>query len=329
MKKLLFVSTYKSPSVLRDLHILQNHFNCKELFFPNASRKFFFTIHSVIQILFRMLKADVCFVRFADFRAFLVVIFAKLFRKKSLIAIGGYEVANEPDFNYGALLTRSGGKRVKYILKNADIIIANSDFSRNEIKKLENIDVKVISHGIENTLSFEKTITRDDVIVTIGSLKKDIYKLKGVDTFARAVTQVGVKAIAIGEFDKQVYAELKSINPELELPGFLPQNEITAILKNAKVYCQLSYRESFGVALLEAMALGCIPVVTKNGALPEVVGDVGFYVEYGDVNKTADAISKALKSNNSEDVIDRVNNKFLLQYREEKLLNLLTEKKWI
>ena len=77
------------------------------------------------------------------------------------------------------------------------------------------------------------------------------------------------------------------------------------------------------------MALGCIPVVTKNGALPEVVGDVGFYVEYGDVNKTADAISKALKSNNSEDVIDRVNNKFLLQYREEKLLNLLTEKKWI
>ena len=95
------------------------------------------------------------------------------------------------------------------------------------------------------------------------------------------------------------------------------------------MYCQLSYRESFGVALLEAMALGCIPVVTKNGALPEVVGDVGFYVEYGDVNKTADAISKALKSNNSEDVIDRVNNKFLLQYREEKLLNLLTEKKWI
>jgi glycosyltransferase involved in cell wall biosynthesis len=48
------------------------------------------------------------------------------------------------------------------------------------------------------------------------------------------------------------------------------------------------------VAVLEAMACGCIPIVTDRDALPEVVGDVGFIVPYGDIEKTRDAIRSAL-----------------------------------
>jgi glycosyltransferase involved in cell wall biosynthesis len=328
MKKLLFLSTYTNPSVKRDFRILSKYFISKALYFPEVRKNPLSIIKYFCQIFINVLWADVCFVRFADFRALLVIVFSQIFYRKTAVAIGGYEVANEPDFNYGALRTKEGVSKTKYIISKADVVIANSEFSKNEIQYLcPKINVNVINHGIETAIQPDKI--KDNVIVTIGNLRTGIYKLKGIDTFARAVKQLGVNAIAIGEYEKQVYSELKSINPELELPGFLSQNEIAAILKTAKVYCQLSYRESFGVALLEAMSCGCIPVVTKNGALPEVVGNVGFYTEFGDVKKTADAISKALKSDNSKVVIDRVNEKFLLKYREEKLLKLLTEKKWI
>jgi len=44
------------------------------------------------------------------------------------------------------------------------------------------------------------------------------------------------------------------------------------------------------------MLCECVPVVTKNGALPEVVGDTGFYVAYDDERDVAEGIKKALKS---------------------------------
>ena len=37
-------------------------------------------------------------------------------------------------------------------------------------------------------------------------------------------------------------------------------------------------------------------MVTDRGALPEVVGDIGFKVPYGDIRATADAIKDALRS---------------------------------
>ncbi|MHA1664403.1 MAG: hypothetical protein ACTSVW_01050 [Candidatus Njordarchaeales archaeon] len=45
------------------------------------------------------------------------------------------------------------------------------------------------------------------------------------------------------------------------------------------------------------MSCCCVPVVTRRYALPEVVGDTGFYVPYYDPKSTAEAIKKALRSN--------------------------------
>lgn len=77
-------------------------------------------------VFFRMFKSilwcDVAFSWWATLDGFFVVLFCKLLRKKSVILIGGYEVAYVPETNYGLLLSPYGRFEVKFVLKNASKI---------------------------------------------------------------------------------------------------------------------------------------------------------------------------------------------------------------
>lgn len=91
------------------------------------------------------------------------------------------------------------------------------------------------------------------------------------------------------------------------------------------VYAQLSAYESFGMALAEAMQCGCVPVVTRRGALPEVVGDAGWYVPYGDPDATAQAIREALNAPDaaSRAARHRITDRFPLDRRRHALVDAL------
>jgi glycosyltransferase involved in cell wall biosynthesis len=106
----------------------------------------------------------------------------------------------------------------------------------------------------------------------------------------------------------------------------VPYATLISAFKTAKVYCQLSYTESFCVAVLEAMACGCIPVVTDRDALPEVVGNVGFIVPYGDIEKTRNAIRLALLStpSDSQAVRDRART-FSIERRNSEVKKMLDD----
>jgi glycosyltransferase involved in cell wall biosynthesis len=106
--------------------------------------------------------------------------------------------------------------------------------------------------------------------------------------------------------------------------GYVSDELLVALYRKAKVYCQLSAHESFGVALAEAMACGCVPVVTNRYALPEVVGDAGFYVPYGDPKAAAEAVRQALKSNKGTRARERIQKYFSLKAREQKLIKEIT-----
>jgi glycosyltransferase involved in cell wall biosynthesis len=74
------------------------------------------------------------------------------------------------------------------------------------------------------------------------------------------------------------------------------------------------------------MACECVPVVTERGALPEVVGDAGVLVPYGDAEATAAAISEALQSDKGKAARTRVEKEFSLQKRMQKIRSVIEEK---
>jgi glycosyltransferase involved in cell wall biosynthesis len=63
-----------------------------------------------------------------------------------------------------------------------------------------------------------------------------------------------------------------------------------------------------------------VPVVTDKGAIPEVVGDSGQYVAYGDPAATAEAIKRAMESQNGGAARQRIRTIFSFEKRRETLL---------
>ncbi|TWT99489.1 D-inositol 3-phosphate glycosyltransferase [Botrimarina colliarenosi] len=62
------------------------------------------------------------------------------------------------------------------------------------------------------------------------------------------------------------------------------------LMQNCGVYFQCSRHEGFGLAIAEAMACGAPVVVNRKTAIPEVVGDCGYYVD----DETPESIAKTL-----------------------------------
>ncbi|MBI5357117.1 glycosyltransferase family 4 protein [Candidatus Collierbacteria bacterium] len=79
------------------------------------------------------------------------------------------------------------------------------------------------------------------------------------------------------KFRKEV--ENRGLKDMIVLAGFVPDNELAALYRNALAFVFPSKSEGFGLPGLEAMAAGC-PVVSSNaGSLPEVYGNAVLYFD--------------------------------------------------
>ncbi len=309
----------------RDVEILKNHFDIRTA--PTFNRKKPITsIPSIFKILKGTLWADLTFSHFADTHAFLAVLFSKIFRKKSIVIVGGYEVARVPEIRYGAMLNPLYAQVVRFVLNHADKLFAVSEFNKKEILKYtRNNNVKVVyGSNIIDCDKFSPGGQKENLVITVGFVKRGTIKRKGFETFIKVAKHLPkVEFALVGNCSDNSIESLKSIAPSNV--AFKDGKAPLQWYRKAKVYCQLSYYESFGVALAEAMACECVPVVTDRAALPEVVGGTGFYVPYGDSEATAEAIRKALDSEKGRGARERIEGMFPRQEKEKELIREIEE----
>jgi glycosyltransferase involved in cell wall biosynthesis len=81
------------------------------------------------------------------------------------------------------------------------------------------------------------------------------------------------------------------------------KNELERILEKSDIYISPSFYEGFGIAALEAMAFGCIPVCSMNSAINEVLEKTDlakFIFDPFDYNSLSSKLSLLLESNNHD-----------------------------
>jgi glycosyltransferase involved in cell wall biosynthesis len=247
--------------------------------------------------------ADAIVCWFGSMHALVPFLTGRLLGRRCLVIAGGYDVACEPAINYGNM--RGGLKKAigMLVFRLAHRVLAFSEHAGREVvthAKVPSAKVEVITLGVADAPDGGPAVRTGDrrSVITVGVLNESNLARKGLRAFVQAARFLpDVPFVLVGGWTDRAVEQLRAIaSPNVEFTGWVSDRELRARMEAAGAYVQVSYHEAFGVALAEAMLCGCVPVVTSRGSLPEVVGETGLYVPYGDPAATAEAIRSALSS---------------------------------
>jgi len=285
-----------------------------------------------VKLMKAVANCDLALIWFAGGHAFAAVLLAKLLRKKSMIIVGGFDVARAPEINYGRF-TQSRTRKflTKFALQYANRVLVVDPSLKIDAIKNAGIDGHNIDY-LPTGYDYEKFVpgpAKENLVITVGYVSHSVIKRKGFDTFVRAASLLqDTKFLLIGKaMDDSVDLLKGSAPPNLEFTGFVTDEELLSYYQRSKVYCQLSAYEGLPNALCEAMLCECIPVGTDRNGIPTAMGDTGFLVPYGDAKATAIAIAHALKAPGirGQNARNRIRELFPEERRERGLLQAIEE----
>lgn len=184
----------------------------------------------------------------------------------------------------------------RFVFEKVDLVLAVSKCTAQEVLRRSKLKrLEIVYNGIDTNI-FNPGGIKEDFVLTVGAINMNTLKKKGLETFVKAARHLPeTKFVLVGGHESAAFNLLKSVaTKNVRFTGRVPFAELLDYYRRAKVYAQLSFHESFGMSLAEAMACECVPVITGRAALSEVVGECGYYVPYGDAEATANTIKKAL-----------------------------------
>jgi glycosyltransferase involved in cell wall biosynthesis len=241
---------------------------------------------------------DLVFAWFASWHSLLPVLMARRAGKPSVLVVGGYDTANLPEAGYGS--QRGGVRKVlsRAVMGAATRLLANSESAKREAVDNAAVDpgrVSVIYHGVDPAPEGPGG-GRERIVLTVGNVWRENFLRKGLLPFVRAAAFLpDVRFVHIGRWCDDGIDELRRLAPpNVEFLGHVDDGELFRWYARASVYVQASLHEGFGMSVAEAMSAGCVPVATRAGALPEVVGPAGFYAESAEPGDVANAVRLAL-----------------------------------
>jgi len=324
MHRILFVHNGPTAFVRLDLDELRERYHVTEYYL----RSRWINAASIWQ---QVRTHDLVFGWFASWHTFLPLLFARVLGKPSLLVIGGYDLANMPEIGYGH--QRGGIKRwvSQRTMRLANSLVTNSYYSRREAARNARVSeaaVQPIYHGVRDPFNCLPWGSRARMALTVGNVDRTNLRRKGHEPFVRAAALLqDVNFVLAGAWKDDAIEYLRSIaTPNVTFTGWLSNEALCDYYCKAAVYVQASLHEGFGLSVAEAMLAGCIPVVTKAGALPEVAGDFGVSIAEPEPAIIAKAIEQALAHCDESRILIRqsVLDRFPMKKRGQALDQLIT-----
>ncbi|MCB9211129.1 MAG: glycosyltransferase family 4 protein [Ignavibacteriales bacterium] len=288
------------------------------------------------------LKCDLYFSWWAS-GSILPLIKAKFSVKPIIVVAGGNEVMFYKDsfYNeYAGYLATPYYKKIatKITLRFSTKLLVVSNFMLNDVKKIGAKSPIVVYNSVD-TIKFKPSLAEKMFITIIMRLEKNTVRLKRGHNFIKAIPQIlknypEQQFLVIGE-KGNAYEELKKLSIDLGISrnikflGSVNNSEIVEWLQKTKVYVQISDTETFGVAIAEAMSCGVPVVVSNRGAIPEIVGKLGIFVDHNDPLSISRGILSTLNqpqdkiNESSQAVRTRMIENFSYEKRKQQIENII------
>lgn len=143
----------------------------------------------------------------------------------------------------------------------------------------------------------------NNYLLHVGVLEKRKNLVRLIRAFSN-LNDPGFKLVLAGpkgpkkdmDASEEIIREVQQSNRKknVVMTGFLSDDELQTLYRNAQLCVLPSTYEGFGIPALEAFEYRVPLVSSRSGALPEVVGDDGLYFEANDENDMRQKISIAM-----------------------------------
>lgn len=288
---ILFTSTFDASFISNDLASLRAKYDVTAIHAHG--------IPALIRYVRALPSADLTFSWFASVHSSFLVFLARRWNIPSIIVIGGADVAQEQDFNYGLWNSRWRSRIVRYGISHASMVLCVDDFLKSEAKRLAHSDgnnLITLPTGFD-AISYCPSGKKNDIVLTVGACPDmSRVKKKGIDILFAAAQQLPEVTFVVVGVAESVSRQL-SIPSNVTVHPPVSKENLLRFYQKSKVYCQPSRHEGLPSALCEAMLCECIPVGSRVAGIPNAIGENGFLVERENVEQTVRAIQAALASN--------------------------------
>jgi glycosyltransferase involved in cell wall biosynthesis len=194
-------------------------------------------------------------------------------------------------------------KMMQYSILCCDKLIVDSNYAKNEITKILNINtqkVKVIYLGLDNQFYEKKNqfflknfLYQEPYILSVLSCVKYhniINIIKAFDLVIKLYKSKISLILVMQILDQEYFNEIKeyilknNLSNKIKIFIKLDNLYLINLYKNATFYIFSSYSEVFGYTTIEAMKCGCPVLVSRRSALPEINGNAAKYFDPDNIN---------------------------------------------
>lgn len=249
---------------------------------------------------------------------------------KLVIVAGGYDVADCRELKHGARFHFIRGRLTRFLLKRADVVLPVSEFNSKELLTFVKPQRSVTVPNAVDIPEFSllNSAERPARVITVGIMGAFISKCKGHHRFlevARLLPEY--EFILMGRSMDDTAGKLRDkAPPNVRVINYTGRNRMIEYLLSSSVYLQLSYYESFGVSVAEAVVCGCYPVVAGGTALTEITCGMGDVVRGNDIAAAAECVHSAVETRKYRKIQPAlVRAKYSVRQRENALLKIIQD----
>ena len=179
--------------------------------------------------------------------------------------------------------------------RSAERVICVSEFTRDDVVRRYGVDeekIRVIGEAPSLAPGTAEP-PPGPYILAVGDLRRKKNFGRLVAAFADLRREGLPHRLVIAGRDSGEGAQLRA--PGVELPGYVAEEDLDALMRGADLLVHPSLYEGFGLVVVEAMARGIPVAAARATALPETGGDAALYFDPLDVRDIAATIRRALE----------------------------------
>jgi glycosyltransferase involved in cell wall biosynthesis len=181
---------------------------------------------------------------------------------------------------------------------NADRIIADSTFSRNEVVRHLGFDparIDVVPLGVDPAITVAEHEQGKPYVLFVGEAetRKGLATLLHAMALLPAALQESHELIVVGK-GQPGKGDSTPSGAAVRFEGEVTDGRLAALYAGASVFVFPSTYEGFGLPVLEAMSYGAPVVASDAASVPEAAGDAALYFPAADALACAAAIEQVL-----------------------------------